>query len=64
MVVANPRTIRRRYLERLQTFLDQIKLGCHERGASYQLARTDMPYDQLLSGYLVQRARLKQRRRG
>ena len=64
MIVANPRTVRSRYLERVEKFLKQIKVGCLELGASYQLAQTNTPYDQMLSRYLEQRARLKKKRRG
>ena len=63
MVVANPRTVRRRYMERLNDFMARIRRSCHERGVDYQLAQTDVPYDKLLSNFLEQRARLKQRRR-
>jgi len=57
-VVANPKSLRPRYLERLQTFLDNIQSACYERGISYNLANTQQPYDQFLAAYLEKRARL------
>jgi uncharacterized protein (DUF58 family) len=57
-VVANPRTVRKRYLERLGAFMDRIRKVCLERDISYQLARTDVPYEQMLTSYLHSRSRL------
>ena len=58
MVVANPRVMRKRYLRRLNEFLDLMKHSCFERGISYELARTSRPYDQMLSAYLERRGRI------
>ncbi|MFW6337003.1 MAG: DUF58 domain-containing protein, partial [Phycisphaeraceae bacterium] len=57
-VVANPASIRRRYLERLDQFMTAVKAGCLERGVGYELARTDQPWDKMLGAYLGKRVRL------
>ncbi len=57
-VVANPKSLRTRYLARIQTFLDVIKSICFERNVSYNLANTKEPYDAFLAAYLEKRARL------
>jgi uncharacterized protein (DUF58 family) len=57
-VVANPKSLRSRYLARLQAFLDNLQSACHERGISYNLANTQQPYDQFLAAYLEKRSRL------
>ncbi|MDP6357541.1 MAG: DUF58 domain-containing protein [Planctomycetota bacterium] len=58
-MITQPRFVRARYLERLEEFLRGVKQSCLERGASYQFARTDYAYQQLLLAYLEQRARAK-----
>lgn len=57
-VIANPRSVREKYLERLEQFLAKIKRNCLERGISYQFAPTDTPYEQMLLAYLEQRQRM------
>ena len=57
-VVANPNSLRTRYLARMQTFMDNVQTGCFERGISYNLANTQQPYDQFLAAYLEKRSRL------
>jgi len=57
-VVANPKSLRGRYLARINTWLDGVKTACFERGVSYNLANTKEPYDQFLAAYLEKRARL------
>jgi uncharacterized protein (DUF58 family) len=57
-LTANPKSLRNRYLARINTFLDNIKAICFERGISYNLANTREPYDQFLAAYLEKRARL------
>ncbi|MCX5658140.1 MAG: DUF58 domain-containing protein [Planctomycetota bacterium] len=57
-VIANPRSVREKYIERLEAFLAKIKRNCLERGVSYQFAPTDTPYDQMLLAYLEQRQRM------
>ena len=58
MVVADPGNIRQRYLDRLSAFLGRIKKGCHENDVTYELARTDQPWDQLLGAFLARRSRV------
>jgi hypothetical protein len=57
-VVTNPKSLRNRYLIRIQTFLDTLKASCFERGISYNLANTKEPYDHFLAAYLEKRSRL------
>ena len=57
-VVANPKTLRARYLSRINSFTERIKQDCFERKISYCLANTNQPYDQFLAAYLDKRARL------
>jgi uncharacterized protein (DUF58 family) len=57
-LVTNPASIQKRYLERMQAFLTQIRKVCFERRISYELLRTDTPYDQALSAFLEKRGRL------
>jgi hypothetical protein len=56
-VVTNPRTVRAAYLERFETFLDGVRAACLERSIGYELALTDHPYAEMLSGYLARRSR-------
>ena len=44
-LVANPKSLRERYLTRIKTFLDGIKAACFERKIAYNLANTKEPYD-------------------
>ncbi|MCH2126501.1 MAG: DUF58 domain-containing protein [Pirellulaceae bacterium] len=57
-VVANPKSLKRKYLERMRIFLDQVKHDCFERKISYNLASTAEPYDKFLAAYLDKRARI------
>jgi uncharacterized protein (DUF58 family) len=57
-LTANPKSLRQRYLARINTFLDTLKAICFERNISYNLANTTEPYDQFLAAYLEKRARL------
>lgn len=57
-VVANPKNLRRRYLERMQAFTEGIKTSCFERKISYSLANTLEPYDRFLAAFLDKRARI------
>jgi uncharacterized protein (DUF58 family) len=56
-VVTNPRTVRAAYLERFEKFLDGVRAACLERSIGYELALTDHPYAEMLSGYLARRSR-------
>ncbi|HEY7310091.1 MAG TPA: DUF58 domain-containing protein [Gemmataceae bacterium] len=57
-LTANPKSLRQRYLARINTFLDTLKAICFERNISYNLANTTEPYDRFLAAYLEKRARL------
>jgi uncharacterized protein (DUF58 family) len=57
-VVVNPKSLRNRYLARINAFLDQLKSDCFERKISYNLANTSQPYDMFLAEYLEKRSRM------
>ncbi|MDR3638386.1 MAG: DUF58 domain-containing protein [Isosphaeraceae bacterium] len=57
-VVANPKSLRARYLTRIHAFTDGIKTACFERGISYNLVNTKEPYDHFLAAYLEKRGRI------
>jgi hypothetical protein len=57
-VVANPKSLRSRYLARMHGFIEGVKAACFERGISYNLADTKEPYDAFLAAYLEKRSRL------
>jgi uncharacterized protein (DUF58 family) len=57
-VVANAKSLRSRYLTRIQQFLEGVKAACFERDISYLLANTSEGYDQFLAAYLEKRARM------
>jgi uncharacterized protein (DUF58 family) len=57
-LVAHPRALRKRYLERMSEFLDRLKVACSERRVSYNLANTSEPYDTFLAAYLERRSRM------
>jgi len=57
-VVANPKSLRKRYLERINMFTERIKADCFERKIDYSLAPTTEPYDRFLAAYLDKRSRI------
>ncbi|HMC67419.1 MAG TPA: DUF58 domain-containing protein [Gemmataceae bacterium] len=57
-VVANPKSLRNRYLARINAFMDNLQTACFERNISYNLANTKEPYDRFLAAYLEKRSRL------
>lgn len=57
-LVANPKSLRTRYLARIQSWLDGLQAACFERGISYNLANTKQSYDAFLAAYLEKRSRL------
>jgi hypothetical protein len=61
-LLANPRNIRGKYLQRLDTFMRDIKANCLQRGISYQFTRTDTPFEQMLMAYLSHRMRTRRRK--
>lgn len=58
-IVANPRSVRAKYLERLQKFLAEVKKKCLERDIGYIFCPTDTPYETMLMTYLQQRMKLR-----
>ena len=56
-IVANPASIRKKYLKRLEAFLTRVKGSCFEQAIGYELASTDTPYDQMLSAFLEKRSK-------
>lgn len=57
-VVVNPKSLRRRYLERITEFTENLKHACFERKISYHLTQTSQPYAACLAEYLDKRSRL------
>jgi uncharacterized protein (DUF58 family) len=57
-VVVNPKSLRNRYLTRINAFLEKLKTDCFERRISYNLANTNQPYDVFLAEYLEKRSRM------
>jgi uncharacterized protein (DUF58 family) len=57
-VVANAKSLRSRYLARMQQFLEGIKAACFERDISYLMCNTAEGYDHFLAAYLEKRARM------
>ena len=57
-VVVNPKSLRKKYLERMQSFTQQLEDKCHERKISYNLANTKEGYSQYLAAYLDKRHRM------
>ncbi|MDP7395423.1 MAG: DUF58 domain-containing protein [Lentisphaeria bacterium] len=58
LVSANPKSLRKQYMQRLNDFLDRLKGDCSDRSISYNLVNTSEPYDRFLAGYLDKRARI------
>jgi len=57
-VVVNPKSLRDRYTERLEGFIEQIRLDCFDRKVDYNMVNTRQPYDLFLAQYLDKRKRL------
>lgn len=57
-VVANPKSLRTRYLARINAFTERLKGECLQRGISYNLTNTRQPYDVALAACLDKRSRL------
>ena len=56
-VVADPRALRRAYLQEVQSFLREIKSGCMANRIDYVMITTDQLLDVALTAYLANRAR-------
>ncbi|MEX2117978.1 MAG: DUF58 domain-containing protein [Pirellulales bacterium] len=57
-VVANPKSLRSRYLARVNAFTERLKKDCLERRISYHLINTKQPYDVSLAACLDKRSRM------
>ncbi len=57
-VVANPNTLRQRYLARIREFTERLRGECFERNISYNLACTKQPYAEFLAAFLDKRSRM------
>lgn len=51
----NPRALREGYLEALENFLSEVRLGCARNTVDYALIRTSQPLDAALTKYLNNR---------
>ena len=56
-LIANPRRVKAKYLQRLNEYLQTIRRNCLERDISYELTQTDTPFAQMLQAYLGSRRR-------
>jgi uncharacterized protein (DUF58 family) len=56
--VANAKSLRSRYLSRINQWIEGVKAACFERDVSYLLANTNEGYDQFLAAYLEKRSRI------
>ncbi len=54
-ILLSAREVRETYLERMQSFCQQLEEGCGRLGADYHMIRTDQPLDFALFGYLAAR---------
>lgn len=55
-LLADPRSLRKAYLQEITRFCTEVQKGCCRYGMDYQLLRTDQPLDQALSKYLADRS--------
>ena len=58
LVSANPKSLRKQYMQRLNGFLTRLKRDCSDRSISYNLVNTSEPYDHFLAAYLDKRMRI------
>ena len=58
LLSANPKSLRKQYMQRLKGFLTRLKRDCSDRSISYNLVNTSEPYDHFLAAYLDKRARI------
>ena len=59
-VMADPRALRRAYLDEFEHFQQAVKAGCRSQAVDYQQMRTDRPFDVALASYMAARmARVK-----
>jgi uncharacterized protein (DUF58 family) len=60
-LACNPRALREGYLEALNAFLDEVRLGCARHSCDYRLMRTSEPLDAALATYLSRRLAMERR---
>lgn len=60
-IVTQPRALRQAYLEEINGFIEEIKLGCQAYNVDYVQLTTDQSLDVALSAYLATRAGSKSR---
>ncbi|MFP6854746.1 MAG: DUF58 domain-containing protein [Opitutales bacterium] len=56
-LITEPAVIRKQYLEQINSYLDQIREGCHERDVEYRRVLLDRPFEETLVDFLSDRAR-------
>lgn len=54
-VLAEPKTLRKAYLQEFERFLKDVRVGCRNQRIDYVPVRTDQPLDLALSSYLASR---------
>ena len=54
-LLAEPRGLRKAYLDELQKFIHRLKQGCRQQRIDYVLVRTDQSLEVVLSSYLASR---------
>ncbi len=62
-LMTEPRLVRERYLEEMQSFIAQLRRGCHDQEADYELLNTSARMSAALSTYLAMRAKRARHRR-
>ena len=59
---AEPRALRRSYLEAVEKFLAEVKKTCASAGVDYVLMNTNEPLDAVLGSYLTFRQKVRRRK--
>jgi len=57
----NPRALRDGYLDALEQYLEEVRLGCSKHNVDYTLLRTSQPLDAALAAFLSNRMRIRQK---
>lgn len=60
-LITDPALIAGGYRRELRAWLDALRRGSREFGADYRRARTDEPFERILSGFLLSRTRIGER---
>lgn len=56
-IIVDPQTLKALYLDRVETFVREVKRACGEMNADYLPLSTAQPYDKMLADYLSRRTR-------